>query len=71
MECPDCKGTLKGGGYSYSCESCGKSWKVDFVCETCYNTPELIDSCGSSTFFCKTCKRVKSRESMDKSLTRA
>ncbi len=69
MECPDCKGTLKGGGNNYSCPSCGKKWKVDFICEICYNKPETIESCGSSGFFCKTCKQAKSREAMDKTFT--
>ncbi len=70
MDCPECKGKLNGAGNSYTCSGCGTSWEISFTCEKCGSTPEVISSCGSVSFFCETCKTVKSRETMDKSFTK-
>ncbi len=70
MECPECKGKLDGGGNSYACKSCGVEWQVDFSCEICHGKPEMESHCGAVTFFCQSCRKLKSRESMDKTFTR-
>jgi len=70
MVCPDCNGTLKGAGNLYSCSECGSRWEVSFKCEVCTNTATIMSSCGSVSFFCETCKKLKSRESMNKEFNR-
>ena len=70
MKCPDCGGNLAGRGSRYQCESCGAKWKVRFTCEVCKNPPKVAASCGAVSFFCETCNKLKSRESMDKDFVR-
>jgi hypothetical protein len=70
MECPECKGRLNGAGNSYTCAECGLNWQVDFACDVCHETPEMDSHCGSVSFFCKSCKKLKSRETMEKTFTR-
>ncbi|MDC7224837.1 MAG: zinc-ribbon domain-containing protein [Spirochaetales bacterium] len=69
MKCPECQGELNGAGHDYECTNCHKEWKVDFLCEECHNPPEELKSCGSVSFFCQSCKKLKSREAMEKRFT--
>lgn len=66
MLCPECKQELRGAAHSYSCPGCKIDWHVDFHCEICASEVKKLSSCGSVSFFCEQCKRLKSRESMDK-----
>jgi zinc-ribbons len=66
MLCPDCNHEIKGAGNNYSCANCAVKWKVSFSCEVCGSVPKQSSSCGSVSFFCEKCKKLKSRELMDK-----
>lgn len=69
MQCPTCKEELAGRKYRYQCKACGDEFKVEFECEVCGGTPEVLAGCGSVSFYCSTCRTVKSRESMNKRFT--
>ena len=66
MLCPECNHEISGKGSHYTCGGCGQKWKITFSCEVCGNLPTIIPSCGAVSFFCESCKSVKSRESMNK-----
>ncbi len=70
MNCPDCQGELKGNGNKYQCQECETLWQIDFTCDVCGSTPSLLSSCGSVSFFCDSCKSMKSRSSMEKKYTK-
>ena len=70
MNCPECQGKLEGGGNSYTCTQCGIDWHVDFACEVCHEKPEQESHCGAVSFFCRSCKKLKSRETMEKTFSR-
>ncbi len=70
MKCPECQGDLTGNGNKYVCKECDTIWNIDFTCEKCGEKPSLLSSCGSASFFCDTCKVMKSRESMNKKFTK-
>ena len=71
MNCPDCGEKLYGKGSSYRCMACDTKWEVEFSCEICGEEPENVGCCGTVSFFCKKCKSLKSRESMNRKFSRA
>jgi hypothetical protein len=66
MECPQCGSSLSGRKTLYRCESCGARYEVEFTCDVCGDVPELLEGCGSVSFYCSRCRAVKSRSSMNK-----
>jgi len=70
LNCPSCRGDLEGRKQDYTCRGCGARWAASFTCDVCGNVPEVIEGCGSVSFFCPGCRTLKSRDAMNVSYTR-
>lgn len=68
--CPDCGREMKGLGALFTCHDCDVKYEISFTCRDCGAVPEEMNACGSTGYFCNSCKALRSRTSMNKEFRR-